>query len=209
MWLFILSFYCEIIIYFPKAIYSSHQEEQLKKNVFPVLPKLWWKWFKLWISLASVQMAFTIWMSNSSNRKHFPSQISLTQVVIEHGCPYHHHHHSFTNKLRLHKTVTETRLLPAVISPTICISAPQLHNDSGPPPTARNLNPSIFNQDHRMQAQISLTNKKKRGPPPWHDVHIIGSKNCTHMCTTLKVARFSKWKSSSSIHSIRSSPKVA
>lgn len=33
--LFIFSFYFEIIIHFPKAIYSSHQEEQLKKKCVP------------------------------------------------------------------------------------------------------------------------------------------------------------------------------
>lgn len=39
--LFIFSSYFEIIIHFPNAIYSSNQEEQLKRNAYGVLPNRW------------------------------------------------------------------------------------------------------------------------------------------------------------------------
>lgn len=63
-------------------------------------------------------MAFNIWMSDSNNRKRFPTKISL-EMITEYILSIHHRH-SFTNK-QICKMVTETHLVLAVISPSVSV----------------------------------------------------------------------------------------
>lgn len=187
--LFIFSFYFEIIIYFPKTIYSSHQEEQLKKNVLLVLPKWWWKWFKLWISVASVQMAFNIWMSNSSNRKLLPAKMSLMEVATEHIVSMSPLSFLY-QQTEIHGTVTETRLWLAVSSPSVSVLLRCILSQVYPPPFEA-CTPAYLvkttRQSHRSALQV-------RGREVFfHDmIYTSYGQRIIYVCTALRFACFSK-----------------
>lgn len=80
---FIFSFYFGIIISFHKAIYSSHQEEQLKKMCSRSCQNCGESDLNSEDLLQVFKMAFDICISNSNNRKFFPTQISMSEVVME------------------------------------------------------------------------------------------------------------------------------
>lgn len=80
--LFIFSFYFEIIIYFPKAIYRSHQEEQLKKMCSQPCQKYG-------ESDLNSEFLLQVFKCHSTYgclipaTENFPIEISLMEVVIE------------------------------------------------------------------------------------------------------------------------------
>ena len=98
--------------------------------MFPVLPKLWWKWFKLRTSFANVPTAFDIWMSNSSKRKLLPTKVSPVEVVIKYILSI-----SPSSLIYQQTEITQKQLwkrpCTSVIGPSA--SASQLHGESRPP----------------------------------------------------------------------------
>lgn len=153
------------------------------------MPKRWWKWFKLGISVASVQMAFNIWMSNSSNRKLVPAKMSLIEVATEHIVSMSPSWFLYQHT-EIHGTVTETRLWLAVSSPSVSVLLRCILSQVYPPPFEA-CTPAYLvkttRQSHRSALQIT-----RKEVFLHHVIYASYDQRIIYVCTALRFACFSK-----------------
>ena len=99
--------------------------------------------------------------------------------LLNTSCPYHHHH-SFTNKLRSHKTSYETHLL-LVIGPSA--SASQLHSESRPPLPFEVWTPAYLVKTARCSHRPASQEEQRTSSVPWLAHYRV--KKIIYICTLL------------------------
>ena len=131
--------------------------------MFPVLPKLWWKWFKLRISVANVPMAFNIWMSNSSNRKLFPTKVSPMEVVIKYILSI-----SPSSFIYQQTEITQKQLGNTLLTcyRSICIAS-QLQSESRPPLPFEVWTPAYLVKTARRSHRPASQEGQRTSSVPW------------------------------------------
>lgn len=158
--------------------------------MFPALPKVRWKWLKLWISIASVQMPFNIWMSNSSNRK-----LSHQNLFDGGGYWVCFVHITFITHWSTNWDYTKQLLICTfyLLLPVHLYLYPQLVMSHLLPLPFEAWIPAYLVKttkcNHRSALQLKETEDLLM---IWFAHHRVKKLYIVHMCTTLRVARFSK-----------------